>query len=75
VPWRVIDMRNRVSHGYFDIDVVWNTRHATYRNSRNLSPGSLPRWDTSRVYDVATLGPPSRSGRARGCADPLLWSS
>jgi uncharacterized protein with HEPN domain len=28
VPWRVItDMRNRVSHGYFDIDldVVWNT--------------------------------------------------
>jgi uncharacterized protein with HEPN domain len=28
VPWRVItDMRNRVTHGYFDIDldVVWNT--------------------------------------------------
>jgi uncharacterized protein with HEPN domain len=28
VPWRVIsDMRNRVSHGYLDIDldVVWNT--------------------------------------------------
>jgi uncharacterized protein with HEPN domain len=28
LPWRVItDMRNRVSHGYFDIDldVVWNT--------------------------------------------------
>jgi uncharacterized protein with HEPN domain len=28
VPWRVItDTRNRVSHGYFDIDldVVWNT--------------------------------------------------
>ena len=28
VPWGVItDMRNRVSHGYFDIDldVVWNT--------------------------------------------------
>ena len=28
VPWHVItDMRNRVSHGYFDIDldVVWNT--------------------------------------------------
>ena len=28
VPWRVITgMRNRVSHGYFDIDldVVWNT--------------------------------------------------
>ncbi|HTT52578.1 MAG TPA: HepT-like ribonuclease domain-containing protein [Streptosporangiaceae bacterium] len=26
VPWRVItDMRNRVSHGYFDLDVVWNT--------------------------------------------------
>ena len=28
VPWRVItNMRNRVSHGYFDIDldVVWNT--------------------------------------------------
>ena len=28
VPWRVItDMRNRVSHGYVDIDldVVWNT--------------------------------------------------
>jgi len=28
VPWRAItDMRNRVSHGYFDIDldVVWNT--------------------------------------------------
>lgn len=28
VPWReIIDMRNRVTHGYFDIDldVVWNT--------------------------------------------------
>jgi uncharacterized protein with HEPN domain len=26
VPWRVItDMRNRVSHGYFDIDLDWNT--------------------------------------------------
>jgi uncharacterized protein with HEPN domain len=28
VPWRVItDMRNRVTHGYFDIDldIVWNT--------------------------------------------------
>jgi len=28
MPWRVIiDMRNRVTHGYFDIDldVVWNT--------------------------------------------------
>jgi uncharacterized protein with HEPN domain len=28
VPWREIsDMRNRVTHGYFDIDldVVWNT--------------------------------------------------
>jgi uncharacterized protein with HEPN domain len=28
VPWRAItDMRNRVSHGYFDVDldVVWNT--------------------------------------------------
>jgi uncharacterized protein with HEPN domain len=28
VPWRVMtDMRNRVTHGYFDIDldVVWNT--------------------------------------------------
>lgn len=28
VPWRVItDMRNRVTHGYFeiDLDVVWNT--------------------------------------------------
>ena len=36
-------MRNRVSHGYFDIDldVVWNTVRATYRHSRNLSPGSL----------------------------------
>ena len=28
IPWReMIDMRNRVTHGYFDIDldVVWNT--------------------------------------------------
>jgi uncharacterized protein with HEPN domain len=28
VPWRVItDMRNRMTHGYFDIDleIVWNT--------------------------------------------------
>jgi uncharacterized protein with HEPN domain len=28
VPWRVItDMRNRVTYGYFDIDldIVWNT--------------------------------------------------
>jgi uncharacterized protein with HEPN domain len=28
VPWRVItDMRDRVTHGYFDIDldIVWNT--------------------------------------------------
>ena len=28
VPWReIIDMRNRLTHGYFDIDldVVWNT--------------------------------------------------
>jgi uncharacterized protein with HEPN domain len=28
VPWReIIDMRNRVTHGYFniDLDVVWNT--------------------------------------------------
>jgi uncharacterized protein with HEPN domain len=45
VPWRVItDMPNRVSYGYFDIDldVVWNKSRATCRNSRNLSPGSLP---------------------------------
>jgi hypothetical protein len=45
VPWRVItDMRNRVSRGYFDIDldVVWNTGRAACRNSRNPSPGSLP---------------------------------
>jgi len=21
----ITDMRNRVSHGYFDLDVVWNT--------------------------------------------------
>jgi Protein of unknown function DUF86 len=44
VPWRVITgMRHRVSHGYFDIDldVVWNTVTRD-RNSRNLSPGSLP---------------------------------
>jgi uncharacterized protein with HEPN domain len=27
VPWRVTDMRNRVTHAYFeiDLDVVWNT--------------------------------------------------
>ena len=45
VPWRVItDMRNRVSHGYFDIDldVVWNTVTRDLPNSRNLSAGSLP---------------------------------
>ena len=42
VPWRVIiDMRNRVSHGYFDIDldVVWNT--GTRCPSRTAAIGFL----------------------------------
>jgi hypothetical protein len=43
VPWRVItDMRNRVSHGYFDIDldVVWNTPLMP-RISRSLNRSGL----------------------------------
>jgi uncharacterized protein with HEPN domain len=55
VPWRVItDTRNRVSHGYFDIDldVVWNT---VTRDLPKLqeSVTSLP----ARRWPMGTLRP------------------
>jgi uncharacterized protein with HEPN domain len=55
VPWRVITgMRNRVSHGYFDIDldVVWNT-----------VTRDLPRLRESATRILAGLDPEAEDAR------------
>lgn len=42
IPWRIMrNMRNRIAHGYFDIDleVVWNTVQQSLPDLLKLLPG------------------------------------
>ena len=73
VPWRNMrGMRNRIAHGYFDIDlnVVWDTVQTALPNLAERLPGRRLR----RPFWLSTRMPASgRSFLAYRMSAPSLW--